>query len=375
MTLIEIMVALVVSLVLLGGVFQIFLGSRHTYNVQQGLSRIQENGRFIAHEVGSTLRTAGFMGCGGGFGEVHNMLNNPDHTEWDFQGEGIFGYEAVNTNDGDTVTLPTGVYTASGSASLWSAARASGTVNLADTLVDKVVAGNDVVVVRSASGGGLRVASNAGGATFFIQNDGSGTPACPGGLCVGDVLLLSNCQLSVAFQATGIGTTGPGGIELRVTHSGDNTLTPGNAYPSWGGAGGGFTESDFGPESFVFKVSTKFYYIGVGKNGRPALYFREGVADPEELIDNVENMQIVYGEDTNGDLSVDVYRTAAEVNDWDKVLSARVSVLLAGDIGSDPEATAQDFELAGVTVEAPADRRLRKTVSFTVTLRNQFQIN
>lgn len=46
LTLMEVMVAITISLILLAGVMQIFLGSRQTYRMQDGLARLQENGRF-----------------------------------------------------------------------------------------------------------------------------------------------------------------------------------------------------------------------------------------------------------------------------------------------------------------------------------------
>ena len=45
-SLIELMVALVIAGLITLGIIQIFVGSKVAYQVQEGLSRIQENGRF-----------------------------------------------------------------------------------------------------------------------------------------------------------------------------------------------------------------------------------------------------------------------------------------------------------------------------------------
>jgi type IV pilus assembly protein PilW len=63
LTLIEIMVALVVSLILIAGVIQIFVGTRQTYRFQDALARVQENGRYAAEVIGRDARLAGYAGC------------------------------------------------------------------------------------------------------------------------------------------------------------------------------------------------------------------------------------------------------------------------------------------------------------------------
>lgn len=60
MTLVELMIAMVVGLLLLAGVIQIFLSGKQSYRTQEGLSRLQENGRFAMDVFALNLRHAGF---------------------------------------------------------------------------------------------------------------------------------------------------------------------------------------------------------------------------------------------------------------------------------------------------------------------------
>lgn len=60
LTLVEIMVAMAISLVLLAGIIQIFLGSKQAYRVQDGLARLQENGRFAMEFMGRSIREASY---------------------------------------------------------------------------------------------------------------------------------------------------------------------------------------------------------------------------------------------------------------------------------------------------------------------------
>lgn len=63
LTIVEILVALLVSLILIAGVIQIFVGTRQTYRFQDALARVQENGRFAVETISRDLRLAGFVGC------------------------------------------------------------------------------------------------------------------------------------------------------------------------------------------------------------------------------------------------------------------------------------------------------------------------
>lgn len=59
-SLVELMIAVMLSLVLLGAVIQVFLSSRQTYELSDDLSRIQENGRFSLEFLAQNIRMAGY---------------------------------------------------------------------------------------------------------------------------------------------------------------------------------------------------------------------------------------------------------------------------------------------------------------------------
>lgn len=64
-TLIEIMIALTISLILLAGVFTIMSSSKRTYTLQAELAKLQENARFAMEELAYGIRMAGYAGCSG----------------------------------------------------------------------------------------------------------------------------------------------------------------------------------------------------------------------------------------------------------------------------------------------------------------------
>ena len=61
-TLVELMIAMLVGLFLMGGVFFVFERTKQTYRYQNGLSQVQEQGRFAIGFLTTSLRVAGFPG-------------------------------------------------------------------------------------------------------------------------------------------------------------------------------------------------------------------------------------------------------------------------------------------------------------------------
>ena len=61
-SLVELMVALVITLILLAGIGQIFLSSKKSFTIQESLGRMQENGRYAMETLAQDVRRAGFWG-------------------------------------------------------------------------------------------------------------------------------------------------------------------------------------------------------------------------------------------------------------------------------------------------------------------------
>ena len=60
LTLVELLVAMAIGLILLTGIFQVFLGSNSIYRTQDSLSRLQENGRFAIELLTQKVHLAGY---------------------------------------------------------------------------------------------------------------------------------------------------------------------------------------------------------------------------------------------------------------------------------------------------------------------------
>lgn len=92
-TLVELMVAMAISLFLLAALVQIMSGSTQTFRANQGLSRIQEGGRYAMEIIGRQIRSAGYHS------ENVSLTLGVDLTEWPLNDPSI-GTFAVQGLDG-----------------------------------------------------------------------------------------------------------------------------------------------------------------------------------------------------------------------------------------------------------------------------------
>lgn len=358
LSMIELLVAMVISLLLLAGVVQIFTSSKSTYRTQEALSRIQENARFAIDFVNRRVRLAGYMGClSVGSSIFESMLNDETSFALDFE-NAVGGFEANDTNPGTTYAITATNPAPSATAGDWTPA-------LDADLVGRVLPGTDVIVIRNASVDSFPLVSPFNnGAQVFVES--------PNDFARGEILIATDCVKSTAFQATNVSDVGFG---TNVAHS-SAAMTPGNADPTWP-----IPAQQYGAGSEIMRAETTVYYIGRSASGVPALFQRQltRISDTEsalvsqELVENVENMQVVYGEDTNADGSADTYVSADAVGDWQAVVSVRVAFLLRSGEQVRFETDTGTYATAGTTLDPVDDRRLREVASTTVTLRNRIR--
>lgn len=365
LTLVEIMVAMLLSLVLLGGVVQIFISSKSTYNAQEGLSRMQENGRFAVEFLARELRMAGHFGCLSDVkGFVHSLNSDDLPTAASFNpGEGIVGWDAVGTGDGDILALDITAAPAPTDGTGWSSSSTTameGGINAmpGSDIIRVWRAGDDPVEIVNVPGTkGANTVINASRTTQFEDND---------------LILITDCARAELIQACNVQDTTSGGIPVtNLVLSGG--CTPGNDVPN-------SLKVKAPPGEAAMITSTLFY---IGKQGDdaanpPALFKREllntGALGPaQELVRGVETMQVFYGEDTGNDGSADRYVDATVVGstNWNRIVSVRVAVLASSVEETLPEMTSQTYDLLGVTVNPTDDRRMRQVFVSTIALRNR----
>lgn len=333
LTLVELMIAMTLGLLLLGGIIAIMISSRQTYRVNEALSRMQDNARYAFQLMSRDIRMAGYFGCVGSDVTPTNTLTGSTSYLWDFS-KAIEGYESTG-------------------ALAWSPAP--------DSSVLSPLSGADIIVVRGVLGDG------SSSPTKVVDHPG-GTPpgsanlkvSIDSGLAEGNVVMVSDCLAAAVFQITEFSSAGAG-FDNVIHNTGSAGIVPGNFTKELG-------QEYTGGE--ILKVSTRAYYLRNNPDARPALYRKTGLADAEELVEGVENMQIQYGEDTNGDFTADIYRTADAVTDMKKVVSIRIRLLMQ-TIDDNIASEKQPYTYNSATATTPGDRRLRQVYSTVIALRNR----
>jgi len=330
LSLIEIMIALVIAMLLLLGTMSMFTSNKRIYREQDQMGRLQENARFAIELLVRDIRMAGYMGCADDITEVTNDVNNSATAT------NILNFsDAVEGSENAANWLPS-----------------NSTDNVAT-----MVAGSDGITVRYLDPLGIPVQPPymplVSAALQILANNA---------LKQGEILAVSDCSSADIFQ---ISNTNPD-TSGTIAHNTGAVVTPGNNT--------GNLSKTYGANSQINRVISRRYFIGTGAGGGPSLFWSH-IGGTEELIEGVENMQILYGEDTSADSVADEFRTAANVANWDNVTSIRVALLLRSDIDTNIEPNTNTYYLLDVDDFDPTpvadDRRRRRVVTTTVLIRNR----
>lgn len=367
LSLIELLIAMVLGLTLAAGVVQIYVGTSATERDQDARLRIQENGRFALNFLGNEIRMAGYLGCQGSIqgSSVNSILNAPPATLQ--PGTGIQGWEAGGTSPGTINNSVANAATVSSTTAEWTTGGVG--FNIPDV---QAVPNSDIMRLWGGWGSSGTVTSvDNTGTDPVIQAEAST------GIAANDFLIISDCEQADFVQACVVTpTAGAGATTVDITL--DNSCNPGNT------ASGIVTSA---APAEVIRLEGSLYYVGKrdnDANNPPSLYrsvlTATGAAGPaEELIEGVESMQLLYGINTDQDIraTVDTYLTADQVTNWDEVISVRISLLMQStEDGTVPSPQAYIFD--GVTYDGgagngalPADERVRRTFTATISLRNR----
>lgn len=349
-TLIEIMIALVLGLLVLAGIFQIYLATRRSYVLAESLAARQEAIRYVTTTMSKDVRMAGYRGCLRDTGEILNTVN-PDpadggrteftHTDFLYMFERyVEGFDAAG--GGWQPDLP---------------------AELA-----AVVPGTDVLTVRGAFAPEVYVVQQMPTPSAVLQTN----PLNPPPFAPGDILLVTDCVAATIFQVTQYQLSNPGnpsanfGTIVHNQGNGAGLPDPGNWDQSLG--------RSYPAGSQVMRIGTLSYYIRNSASGSGPALWRNVDGNAVEIAEGVENMQVQYGVDTNGDQVPDAYRTAdafTDTDDWRAVVTARVALLVASTRDKAAEADPRSFNLLGTIVGPSNDGRLRRVVTLTISLRNR----
>lgn len=311
LSLVELMVAMVLGLLLIGGVLQIFLSSKNTYTTNLALSKVQESGRFAMDFLTFDIRNASYRGeCVGSLNNLPSPLNNDERYIL------ISGIKGWDNSEADSA-LPS-----------WFPA-------------SKRLSGTDMVLLKHA-------ANSAGVTLAFAPTNDTITTTTATKLAFGTLLVIAEPVGCDIFQNQKTATS------LSISSSNEFRYA-------------------YSQKADLLKYQSSIYYIDNGSNNTPSLW-RVRYDNPsdivtEEIVEGIQNMQIKYAQgDSKGNITGD-YLDANNITDWSSVVSVKITLLAtSNDTNVVSPNQVVRFNGQDITIN---NGRLAQVFSITVGIRNR----
>jgi len=320
-TLVELMVAMILSLVLIGAVTQSFISSKQSYKMREQVALLTENGRFATEALQRDIRMAGYSGCRSlddieANGQLNIIAKNPP--DFSTSNDSLQGIES-----GIGWTNPT---------------------------PNTHLAGTDVIIINRATGQGVQLTKK-----MNIKNAQIQISSNPYGIQAGDALLITDCSDNAdLFRASNVSQNAS---DITIAH--DISVNTGVNL-----------SKTYDKGATLMKFSSNTYFVGENDSGGTSLYMVPlGSAVAVELAPNVQDLQFQYSIDTNNNQVADDYVDASAVASWSQVIGVNIGILqyTSDNIVVEP----QMFVFKGENVNPSSDHRLRNSFWTTVGLRNR----
>lgn len=362
LSLIELLVSMLIASVIFAGVVSVLQVTNTSNITEEESSYMQENARYALEVMARDIRVAGNMGCAGQTAFISNAIDGDIGGLLDVTG--IIGFEG-----------------STGIGSDWPAAYSA-----------DATAGSDSIILRYAdpdSEISIQNHTNYTSAVFQLYDDHPWDP--------GDKLMVvdSTCRHVGIFEVTGntsnplnhnTGSGSPGNCTRVLFNTVSTPISCGGSAPSAScnptrcnvtTPSGTVTvnAAPFGDGASVMSMIANAYYIGESNvlPGTPAL-MRQALSAggdghrAEELAQGVEDLELLYGEDTDAtaDGVPNRFVDAATVSNWDQVVAVRISMVMRSK-----SALLGAGEIITFNGEEYTDGFMRQLVTSTFKLRNR----
>ncbi len=356
MTILEVVIALSLSTFVLAGMLQIMTGTQQTQRLESSITEIQENGRYAVEALSRSLRYRGYLGCllprGDHVDAINLAATSFPYTDisrtslrgFEVSSSGVWGPDpGTNAYNSDMVALKNG---------------ANGNPTPRP--------GSDVVSVQYASPTELTLDSDMVSPDSDIITSDTAI-----NLNQNDVLLVHTCDVGDIFRVSNSPETSPPfTISHKNTHNSSDDLS--DLYLS-------------DNRTRIREFRTETYYVADAGRETPtgdkvyALFRLDMSGAVQELVEGVEYLQVMYGEElSTGNIR---YVSADESTlDMRRVVSIQLGLLLSSTSESLNEIDYETYELPGetigysTTISHLGGKYFRKVFSSTVQLRNKIVV-
>ncbi len=371
LSLVELMIALVISLVLMLGVIQVFIASQTASRLSEGASRVQENARFALDFLERDMPCGGHMGCVNDQAHVVKNQGDPvshlgatsgDGSPLDFS-VSIQGYDAPGTAPGGNLAL----------GAAWAAP--SKLPAAITKLVPAPTGGSDVLVLRYLAPEGVPVtAISADSGNALLDVDGKGVGRLSSGGAGAPTLFgIADCGHADIFAGKLSGA--------RITAASVD-LSRYTAQPTG--------------QAMLYRADSMVYYVGINpETKQPGLRRARAGSDGsyainEELVEGIESLQLLYGLDSTLDIGlstpptgnitqlaaaggVSVDANAKGAAQWLRVGQVQVGLLARSPTPASSPGAANALSVLGVSFanSDKPDGRYRSSYEVSIALRNR----
>lgn len=379
LTLVELMVAMVISLFMLIAIALVYSSSKTGFVYANNTVRMSEDASFAVDSISRDIRMAAYGGCTGTVIARTSGLDNILYTTDDAID---YPYAAATTKSTPNIfnvsppTLATGGYipispfsslALTADNAVYGSPGGTGTTATTDRALLHPTTPTGYSVITTApmlflAGGSSKAfqVNSASGATITL----AGNPYAGPSFSANTFMLISDCKASEVFRVS--------------ANTSNGTIVPNTALIN-----------TYGADAVVTTLQSSTYFLAKRTGATNASlyrrYFNGSAATFEEVVPNVEAVTYQYGENTSlipvgqpnagkPSFATDIYRTdASTVSDWSRVVSVRIGLIMVSeDSRLAPQADTTIKWIDGdYTPPSSTDYRLRRAYSTTVSIRNR----
>ncbi len=333
MSLIEVLIAMLIGIMMLTGAVTMFVTNKRVYTEQNEMGALQENARFAMGLLVKDIRLASFVGCSDNVEDVSNLLNSV----------------TVTAITSFTETSTSALIEGSENGANWQPSNSTDAVANMITTTDGVA--SDGITLRYIQPTSVSLTA----AMSNVSDDL--TVAVGNGFTQGSFVVVGDCGGADIFQVTNTDANATGTIKHAASG------TPGNSSAN--------LSRVYDTDAVMYRLGNYRYYIQNSGNGTGPALWRTTPGGSEELIEGVESMQLLYGEDTSANGTANTFVDASAVTNWVNVVSVKIALLMRTVKEYGETTDTNTYSLLGTVVDPVDDRRRRRIFTATVEIRNR----
>jgi type IV pilus assembly protein PilW len=395
LSLVELMVAMTISLFLLAGIGLVYQSTKTGFTYANNTARMGEDASFAIEALSRDIRMAGYAGCSGTniassagpdgtMGTADDVIDDPTDKASTSSPKLLNVRTYVPSS---TMPNPFGgpVYTSNNVIlgfpnTTTTLATAATAIGIDTSTAFTPVAGMPILYLAGGSPQAVQIgAAVANGQVLAATSRDSGNSvnigADPHSYPTNSWMIISDCKGSEIFRAT------------KGTAAGVTYMDSQSTLPSPVTATDFIFQNTYGTDAVITPLVTSTYFIAT-RNGAatPSLYVRQfngttSTGLTQEVVPNIEAITYQYGENTTNTAAglptyrPDVYRAnGTTVTNWSRVVSVRIGFIVVSEEPT-ANATAQAATIpwlgGNYTPLSTTDGRLRRAYSTTVSIRNR----